>query len=773
MIKPKQPIQINMKKILLSACFSLMTMAFSYGQQTCLTAQVITAGIGNISAINGTQVPAAVCAPGGGGATAANWYKYTPTQNYSVTVTTDFPVNAGIDNRVHVYDGTCSNLNCVAGDDDSGTDLLCVVTFNATANTDYFIMFDNRWSSLGFQFELIENTIAPPNPTAVTFTATNVGTISGSYKIAIADMNGDFLDDIVSVSSNNIQVHYQNPGNPFSITNFPTTPAQFAPSWSMAIGDLNADGLNDLLYGGGSGVTFMISDSLGTGYNQVSGSQYVFSQRSNFVDMNNDGHLDAFVCHDVAPNVYYINDGSGNLTFNQGGVGDHPNGGNYGSIWVDYNNDNLPDLFIAKCRGGSGTAKINELHRNNGDGTFTDVSVQSNLADPIQTWSSAWNDFDNDGWMDVFVGASSSADGMHKFMRNNGDGTFSNITAGSGFDTYSGMSIEFVSYDFNNDGFADVFTNGTILYNNGNNTFTAHTVPISVGAIGDLNNDGFLDIQNNNTIYYNNGNNNNWLTVTVKGTTSNLNGIGSRVELYAGGVKQIRDIRSGVGFRHMGTLNAHFGIGTTPEIDSVIVRWPSGNVDVICNPEKNVVLHIVENSAPVPSAAFNSSATTINENESVDFSDNSTPCPNSWEWVVTPATGWVFSNGTDGNSQNPTITFNTPGTYEVTLTASNSNGASTNVSTETIIVNSTVGIMGNSSAEIAIYPNPVDNVLFISSINQNIKGIRVVSILGSEIETEFNRNNRSISVTHLEPGIYFLNIITDDEQVIVSRFVKK
>lgn len=209
------------------------------------------------------------------------------------------------------------------------------------------------------------------------------------------------------------------------------------------------------------------------------------------VDIDNDGHLDAFVCHDVAPNVYYLNDGTGNLTYHQGGLGDHPNGGNYGSIWVDYNNDHLPDLFIAKCRGGSGTANINEMHRNNGNGTFTDVSIATGLADPVQTWSSAWNDFDNDGWMDVIVGASSSANGMHKFMHNNGDETFTDITSGSGIDSFPGLSTEYASYDFNNDGFADVLTPGYILFNNGNGTFTSQAYSMSMGAVGDLNNDGF------------------------------------------------------------------------------------------------------------------------------------------------------------------------------------------------------------------------------------------------------------------------------------------
>jgi len=109
------------------------------------------------------------------------------------------------------------------------------------------------------------------------------------------------------------------------------------------------------------------------------------------VDFDNDGDLDAFVCHDVEPNVYYINngtlndDGTPNMTFVQGGLGDTVNGGNYGSIWVDYDNDHDMDLFIAKCRGGSSSANINQLHKNNGNGVFEEIGSSVNLADNVQT----------------------------------------------------------------------------------------------------------------------------------------------------------------------------------------------------------------------------------------------------------------------------------------------------------------------------------------------------------------------------------------------------
>ena len=243
------------------------------------------------------------------------------------------------------------------------------------------------------------STLAPPAP--ATFTTSGVG-VSGTQRAAV-DMNGDFLDDVVSIGNTNVNIFYQQAGGGLSntATNITTTSAANSPSWSLAAADFDGNGFTDLLYGGGSGVTFMKANETGTGFTQASGSEYVFSQRSNFADINNDGHLDAFVCHDVDANVYYINDGNGNLTYGQGDLGLVR--GNYGSVWIDYDNDRDIDMFIAKCGGGP----INQLFTNNGDGTYTDTAPAQGLDDGMQTWSSAWGDYDNDGDMDAYIGASS------------------------------------------------------------------------------------------------------------------------------------------------------------------------------------------------------------------------------------------------------------------------------------------------------------------------------------------------------------------------------
>jgi hypothetical protein len=340
-----------------------------------------------------------------------------------------------------------------------------------------------------------------------------------------------------------------------------------------------------MLYGGSSGATFMFANATGTGFTEFSPPDYIFCQRTNFVDINADGALDAFVCHDVDSNVTFLNDGSGNLTFDQGGFG--TTCGNYGSIWVDYDNDHDVDCFVAKC----GCDPVDLFLRNDGGLNYASIAGSMGFADNHQSWSSAWGDFDNDGDMDALIGSSSSS--YHKLMRNDG-GTFTNVTAGSGFDTFGGQSIEWVTHDFDNDGFLDILGGFGFLRGNGNMTFTPQVITPSNGPIGDLNDDGFLDIVSGNTVYANTGNNNHWIKVITVGTVSNVDGIGARVEVESPSFTQIRDVRAGDGFSDMSSLNTHVGLGSDATIDQVTVHWPSGIVDVIANPTVDQPLVVVE-----------------------------------------------------------------------------------------------------------------------------------------------------------------------------------
>ncbi len=618
-----------MKQILLILVTGFLSHIISAQSfNTCLDAASSTSIVANVvysvGNINGNPPPLN-CTDNSNGSNG-EWIKYTPDADYEIIISSDLSQNSGKDTRVNIFVGDCGSLTCAGGDDDSGvgsSNFLSVATLNVFQGNTYYIVWDNRWgNSSNFDYVLTEGPQAPPPPVSpVTFSQQTIN-MPGSNR-GLVDLNGDFLDDLVSIQTSAINVNYQLSTGGFNFMSIPTTPADFFPVWSLTAGDWDANGYNDLIYGDTSGVTFMKAGDDGTSYTEISGPENIFAQRANFIDLNNDGHLDAFVCHDVQPNVYYLNDGADNLQYFQGA---NPNGipsglglsgGNYGSIWIDYNNDGLTDLFIAKCRGGSGPDKINQLWRNKGMNAqgkyeYEDVSGNPgvNLNDPIQTWSAVWADFNNDGFLDVFVGASAlptePADGPSKLMRNNGDGTFTDVTSGAGFNLNL-TSIENIAGDFDNDGNVDILFNGGIYFGNGDLTFylISNDMP-SIGSVGDGNNDGFLDVYNNNRFYINGGNDNNWIKITTVGKghetsgLSNRNGIGARIEISTGsGINekiQISDVKSGIGFRYMGSLNTHFGIGQATSINYIKIKWPSGIVDQINDPDINTH-HIIEEAS--------------------------------------------------------------------------------------------------------------------------------------------------------------------------------
>lgn len=566
-------------------------------QAGCDQSTQVFLGVTSVDAYPFFNTNATDCFSGTPGDSAA-WFFYVSPNDTTLRITSGFPGSTSVDSRLSVFSGSCGDLTCLDGDDDTGQGFHALVEIDVLAGEPVFIVFDDRYTNADFEF-IIEEILPAVN--LVDFTTLELPR-NGSLRGAV-DLNGDYLDDVISIRTDAVHAMFQNPDGTYTETLIETEAADHSPSWSMTAGDLNGDGANDLIYGGTNGATFMFSNGSG-GFMEESPNFYIFCQRGNCVDINNDGLLDMFMCHDVQPNVFFINEGNTEFPPTQGGLGDTPDGGNYGSIWVDYDNDGDQDLFIAKCRGGDSDANINQLLRNDGDGVFTEIGEDVNLADRIQTWSSAWGDFDNDGDMDVFVGASSLDSGeYHRLMRND-DGIFTDVSVASGVTDVATTSIENCTHDFNNDGFLDIFGAGNTLFiNNGDLTFTKAEVDAqNDGPVGDLNNDGFLDIVHERfgqtIIHFVEPNGNNWLKINTVGTVSNTNGIGARVELYTADNVQIRDVRSGDGFRHMSSLNTHFGIGTQTEIEKLVIKWPSGIQDEVVNPTINSTLTVVEGSSP-------------------------------------------------------------------------------------------------------------------------------------------------------------------------------
>ncbi len=119
-------------------------------------------------------------------------------------------------------------------------------------------------------------------------------------------------------------------------------------------------------------------------------------------------------------------------------------------------------------------------------------------------------------------------------------------------------------------------------------------------AVGDIDNDGDLDLLVLNLngparlLRNDGGNRGNWLMVRTIGTESNRDGIGARIRVTAGGVTQLRDIRSSSGYLSQSDPRAHFGLGSAKTVDQLEIRWPSGRVSTIQNVKANQILTVTE-----------------------------------------------------------------------------------------------------------------------------------------------------------------------------------
>jgi tetratricopeptide (TPR) repeat protein len=191
-------------------------------------------------------------------------------------------------------------------------------------------------------------------------------------------------------------------------------------------------------------------------------------------DFDNDGLLDVMLSdYDQCGSMHFFhNNGDGTFTDRTKEAGLEGQLGGYNMFQADYNNDGCLDVLV--LRGAWEFPQRKSLLRNNCDGTFTDVTVQSGLAEPAtSTQAAAWADIDNDGFVDLIVG---NENGALQLFHNKGDGTFENIAAAAGVDR-GGFTKAIAVGDYDNDGYVDFYVsvmNGYhyLFHNNRNRTFT-------------------------------------------------------------------------------------------------------------------------------------------------------------------------------------------------------------------------------------------------------------------------------------------------------------
>ena len=301
----------------------------------------------------------------------------------------------------------------------------------------------------------------------------------------------------------------------------------------------------------------------------------------------------------------------------------------------DFDDDGWPDIYVA-C---DSTASI--LYHNNRDGTFTDVGVTAGAAfneDGREQagMGSTIGDFNGDGRLDIFK--TNFSDDTSTLYKNNGDGTFDDVTTPAGLGLYTkylGWGTMF--FDFDNDGWPDLLlVNGhvypevdkqhlgssyqepRILYrNNGNGTFsdisaTAGTAITTLAssrglAVGDLWNDGRVSavVSNMNAppslLVNQERSSNHWVAFKAVGAKSNRDGIGARIRVKAGARTLVDEVRSGSSYNSNSDMRPHFGLGHAATIDWVEVRWPSGLLERFTNLTVDSIHSLNEGTGtPVP-----------------------------------------------------------------------------------------------------------------------------------------------------------------------------
>ena len=282
-------------------------------------------------------------------------------------------------------------------------------------------------------------------------------------------------------------------------------------------------------------------------------------------DFDGDGFVDIFVANDATPNFLYRNKGDG--TFKDigfvSGAAVNENGGEQACMGVsvgDYDHDGKFDIFATNF-----SQEYNVLYRGMGPNIFADVSYAAKVAEvsmPYVGWGTKFFDYDNDGWLDLFVANGhvypqvdkANMDAgyrQRKFLhKNNRDGTFSEVAAQSGEALMEKRVSRGVAFgDIDNDGDIDIVVNDLD------------------GPPSLLRNDG--------------GNANNCVLIKTIGGRSNRDGIGARVKVVSGDLTSVDEVRSGASYISHNDLRLHFGLEKRTKIDFIEIRWPSGAVDKI------------------------------------------------------------------------------------------------------------------------------------------------------------------------------------------------
>jgi hypothetical protein len=452
----------------------------------------------------------------------------------------------------------------------------------------------------------------------VTFTdvapSLGVNDAGAAQGVVFLDVNNDgWLDIFLANNNTPSKLWINNNGTSFTESSTSWGVNMTSPTRGISAADFNNDGFIDVMIGNWQ-TPIMLFKNTGTAfinYSTDAGVAFMsYGGSINWIDYNKDGKIDVLFANDGMPpkyNYFFRNDNLLSFTNVAYSIGLIDSSSTLCLAASDYNNDSYPDLFLG-TQSNPGSLLTSIVYKNNGNGTFTDVTNASGITTNYYTWGAEWGDFNNDGYMDLFL---ANTTGFNQLYKNNGNGTFTDVTVAMGVND-PGQSYSCGWADIDNDGDLDLYvargqTYVDKMYRNDGTTFTDISTAAGMGDLrhsscvswGDYNNDGFLDLYLNNNgtenrLYKNSGNSNKWIILRLNGVNSNRSAIGTRVRIKTGTLNQIREVEGGSGGKGMNSLPVEFGIGTASIIDSLIIKWPSGLEQRFANVTPNTIYNVTE-----------------------------------------------------------------------------------------------------------------------------------------------------------------------------------